>query len=172
MLDALLTTIRPYPHPILELVSSVSVLNGPNLNLLGTRRPEVYGSSTLAEVEKLCRQETDALGLDLVFRQTNSEGQLIDWIHEIGADVARGESIGAVLNPGALTHTSLALHDAIEGVELPVVEVHISNVHRREAVRHTSFVSPVARGIVIGFGVAGYSLAIRGLHQMFQRGSA
>jgi 3-dehydroquinate dehydratase II len=153
-------------------VGSVTVLNGPNLNLLGIRRPEVYGTTTLADVEKLCRVEADALGLDLVFRQTNSEGQLLDWIHEIGAAVKSGQSIGAVINPGALTHTSIALHDAIEGVELPVVEVHISNVHRREAFRHVSYVSPVARGIVMGFGVAGYALAIRGLHQMFQRGPA
>jgi 3-dehydroquinate dehydratase-2 len=145
-------------------MSSVSVLNGPNLNLLGTRRPEVYGTATLADVEKLCRTEADALGLDLVFRQTNAEGQLLDWIHEAGVEVARGTSIGAVLNPGALTHTSIALHDAIEGSDLPVVEVHISNVHQREAFRHISYVSPVARGVVIGFGVDGYPLAIRGLY--------
>jgi len=147
-------------------MTSVFVLNGPNLNLLGTRRPDLYGMSTLADVEKLCREEAAALDLDVVFRQSNSEGQLIDWIHEAGADVAMGGSIGAVLNPGALTHTSVALHDAIEGVGLPVIELHISNVHQREAFRQVSYISPVARGIVIGFGVAGYSLAIRGLHQL------
>ena len=153
-------------------MTSVFILNGPNLNLLGTRQPEVYGSATLADVEKLCREEADALGLDVVFRQTNTEGELIDWIHEAGRDVARGTSIGAVLNPGALTHTSIALHDAIEGVELPVVEVHISNVHRRESFRHVSYISPVARGIVVGFGVQGYVLAVRGLHELSERGRA
>jgi 3-dehydroquinate dehydratase-2 len=153
-------------------MTSVFVLNGPNLNLLGTRQPEVYGTATLADVEKLCREEADALGLDVVFRQTNAEGELIDWIHEAGRDVARGASIGAVLNPGALTHTSIALHDAIEGVELPVVEVHISNVHRRESFRHVSYISPVARGIVVGFGVQGYVLAVRGLHDLSERGRA
>jgi 3-dehydroquinate dehydratase-2 len=147
-------------------VSSIAVLNGPNLNLLGSRRPDVYGTATLANVEKLCRQETDALGLELIFRQTNAEGQLIDWIHQTGAEVARGESIGAVINAGALTHTSIALHDAIEAVDLPVVEVHISNVHRREEFRHVSYLSSVARGIVVGFGVEGYPLAIRGLHML------
>lgn len=153
-------------------MTSIFILNGPNLNLLGTRQPEVYGSATLADVEKLCREEADALGLDVVFRQTNTEGELIDWIHEAGRDVARGTSIGAVLNPGALTHTSIALHDAIEGVQLPVVEVHISNVHRRESFRHVSYISPVARGIVVGFGVQGYVLAVRGLHELSERGRA
>ncbi|WP_336208826.1 type II 3-dehydroquinate dehydratase [Nonomuraea sp. LPB2021202275-12-8] len=145
-------------------MTSVYVFNGPNLNLLGTRRPEVYGSTTLADVESMCRQECEALGLELVFGQSNHEGQLIDWIQEAGAEVWAGRSIGAVFNPGAFTHTSVALHDAIEGVELPVVEVHISNVHQREPFRHRSYVSPVARGIVVGFGVHGYVLGLRGLH--------
>jgi 3-dehydroquinate dehydratase-2 len=147
-------------------MTSVLVLNGPNLNLLGTRKPEVYGSTTLADVEDLCRETAEELGLELDFRQSNHEGQLIDWIHEAGPRVAAGESIGAVLNPGAFTHTSVALHDAIEGVSLPLVELHVSNVHRREEFRHHSFVSPVASGIVVGFGVAGYPLAIRGLHAL------
>jgi 3-dehydroquinate dehydratase-2 len=150
------------------MVTSVVVINGPNLNLLGTRRPEVYGSATLADVEKMCAEAASALDLDLVFRQSNHEGQLIDWIQEAGADVAAGGCIGAVLNPGAFTHTSVALHDAIEGANLPVIEVHISNVHRREDFRHHSFVSPVARGIVVGFGVYGYVLAINGLHRITQ----
>ena len=145
-------------------MASVLVLNGPNLNLLGTRTPEVYGSATLADVEEMCRQEAGRLGLDLVFRQSNWEGQIIDWIHEEGAAVAAGTSIGAVYNPGAHTHTSVAIRDAIEGVGLPVVECHISNVHAREEFRHHSFISPVARGIVVGFGVLGYRLAIIGLH--------
>jgi 3-dehydroquinate dehydratase-2 len=146
-------------------MTSVLVLNGPNLNLLGTRKPEVYGTTTLADVEELCRVEAEKLGLELVFRQSNHEGQLIDWIHETGALVKSGESIGAVFNPGAVTHTSVALHDAIEGASLAVIEVHISNVHRREGFRHHSFISPVARGIVVGFGVHGYVLAIQGLHR-------
>jgi len=145
-------------------VTSVYVLNGPNLNLLGTRKPEVYGTTTLADVEEMCREEAAELSLDLRFRQSNHEGQLIDWIHEAGAEVKAGRCIGAVFNPGAYTHTSVALHDAIEGVELPVIELHISNVHAREPFRHHSYISPVARSIVVGFGVHGYVLALRGLH--------
>jgi 3-dehydroquinate dehydratase-2 len=151
-------------------MASVLILNGPNLNLLGTRKPEVYGTTTLADVEKLCTDAAAKLGLDVDFKQSNHEGQLIDWIHETGAAVKAGESIGAVFNPGAFTHTSAALHDAIEGASLPVIECHISNVHKREAFRHHSFISPVASGIVVGFGVHGYVLAIHGLHQLSQAG--
>jgi 3-dehydroquinate dehydratase-2 len=147
-------------------VTSVLVLNGPNLNLLGTRKPEVYGHTSLADVEQMCRAECVRLGLELVFRQSNHEGQLIDWIHEFGREVKAGNSIGAVFNPGAYTHTSVALHDAIEGAELPLVECHISNVHKREEFRHHSYISPVARGIIVGFGVQGYVLAINGLRQL------
>ena len=149
-------------------MASILVLNGPNLNLLGTRKPEIYGSTSIADVEEMCRQEAGKLGLDVVFRQSNHEGQLIDWIHETGAAVKAGESIGAVFNPGALTHTSVALHDAIEGASLPVIELHISNVHQREEWRHHSYISPVARGIIVGFGVQGYKMAIQGLHQLSQ----
>src|SRR3954468_23309570 len=113
-------------------MAAVLVLNGPNLNLLGTRKPEVYGTTTLADVEEMCRQKAGKLGLDVVFRQSNHEGQLIDWIHDSGAMVKAGQSIGAVYNPGAHTHTSVALHDAIEGASVPVIECHISNVHKRE----------------------------------------
>lgn len=144
-------------------MTSLLVLNGPNLNLLGLRRPEVYGTTTLADVEKLCRAETDRLGLTLDFRQSNHEGELVDWIQEGGAAARAGDCVGAVLNAGAYTHTSVALHDAIEGAGLPVVEVHISNVHQREEFRHRSLISPVAAGIVVGFGVQGYVLAIAGL---------
>jgi 3-dehydroquinate dehydratase II len=147
-------------------VRTVLVLNGPNLNLLGTREPDIYGSATLADAEQLCHEEAARLGLKVDFRQSNHEGQLIDWIQEAGTERAAGRLLGVVLNPGALTHTSLALHEAIVGARLPVVEVHVSNVHAREAVRHHSFVSPAARGIVVGFGVAGYPLAIRGLHDV------
>jgi len=147
-------------------MTTVLVLNGPNLNLLGTRKPEVYGSTSLADVEKMCEREADRLDLELVFRQSNHEGQLIDWIHEAGAAVKAGDCIGAVFNPGAFTHTSVALHDAIEGASLPLIECHISNVHKREEFRHHSFISPVAAGIIVGFGVHGYVLAIEGLRQL------
>src|SRR6266851_452627 len=113
-------------------MTSVLILNGPNLNLLGTREPEVYGRTTLAEVADMCRREAAELGLEVTFRQSNHEGQLIDWIHEAGPEVRAGRSIGAVFNPGAFTHTSVALHDAIEAVRLPVIELHVSNVHNRE----------------------------------------
>jgi 3-dehydroquinate dehydratase II len=149
-------------------MASVLILNGPNLNLLGTRKPEVYGTTTLADVEKLCTDAAAKLGLDVDFKQSNHEGQLIDWIHETGAAVKAGESIGAVFNPGAFTHTSVALHDAIEGASLPLIECHISNVHKREEFRHHSFISPVASGIIVGFGVYGYVLAIHGLYQLSQ----
>jgi 3-dehydroquinate dehydratase II len=151
-------------------MTSVLVLNGPNLNLLGTRKPEVYGSTTLGDVEKMCRDEAAGLGLELDFRQSNHEGELVDWIHEAGAKVKSGDCIGVVLNPAAFTHTSVALHDAIEGASVPLVEIHISNVHRREEFRHHSFISPIARGIVVGFGVHGYLLAIHGLHQLWEAG--
>ena len=147
-------------------MKTVMVLNGPNLNLLGTRKPEVYGTTSLADVEKLCRAEADRLGLELVFRQSNHEGRLIDWIHEAGVQVKAGTAIGVVLNAGAYTHTSIALHDAIEGSDLPVIEVHISNVHAREEFRHHSFISPVARGVIVGFGTHGYVLGLRGLHAL------
>ena len=147
-------------------MTAVLVLNGPSLNLLGTRKPEVYGSTTLADVETRCREEAGKLGLDPEFRQSNHEGQLIDWIHECGVQVKAGTSIGAVFNPGAYTHTSVALHDAIEGASVPVIEIHISNVHAREQFRHHSYISPVARGTVVGFGVYGYVLAIQGLYEL------
>ena len=151
-------------------MASILILNGPNLNLLGTRKPEVYGTTTLADVEKLCADAAAKLGIDVDFKQSNHEGQLIDWIHETGAAVKAGESIGAVFNPGAFTHTSVALHDAIEGASLPLIECHISNVHKREEFRHHSFISPVASGIIVGFGVHGYVLAIQGLHQLSPAG--
>jgi 3-dehydroquinate dehydratase-2 len=147
-------------------MTSVAVINGPNLNLLGTRKPEVYGRTTLADVEQKCRNDAEALGLKLTFLQSNYEGQIIDWIHEIGAAVKAGDSIGAVYNPGAHTHYSYAIRDAIEGASLPVIELHISNVHARDEWRHHSVVSPLARGIIVGFGVLGYSLAITGIYEL------
>jgi 3-dehydroquinate dehydratase II len=141
----------------------ILVLNGPNLNLLGQREPAVYGAATLADVEALCRDAAVKAGATAECRQSNHEGVLIDWIHEAGAAWRAGTLIGVVFNAGAFTHTSVALHDAIKGSGVPVVEVHISNVHAREAFRHHSYLSPVAAGIVVGFGIDGYALAIQGL---------
>jgi 3-dehydroquinate dehydratase-2 len=141
----------------------VIVLNGPNLNLLGQREPAVYGAATLADVEALCRDTGERLGVEVECLQSNHEGVLIDALHAAGRGVKTGEVLGVVFNPGAYTHTSVALHDAIKGAEVPVVEIHISNVHARESFRHHSYVSPAAAGIVVGFGIGGYVLAIEGL---------
>ncbi len=139
------------------------VLNGPNLNLLGTREPAVYGSQTLADVQALCQQACATHGFALDFRQSNHEGVLVDWLHEAGRLHAAGELAGVVLNAGAYTHTSVALHDAIKGTGILLIELHISNVHAREAFRHHSFISPAAKAVMAGFGVKGYALAIAGL---------
>ncbi|MDQ6880716.1 MAG: type II 3-dehydroquinate dehydratase [Pseudomonadota bacterium] len=139
------------------------VLNGPNLNLLGTREPQVYGSQTLAEVEKLCAQACTTHGFKLDFRQSNHEGVLVDWIQEAGRGQQHGTVAGVVLNAGAYTHTSIALHDAIKGAGVTLIELHISNVHAREAFRHHSFISPAARAVMAGLGVQGYALAIAAL---------
>jgi len=147
-------------------MKTVYVLNGPNLNLLGTREPAVYGSATLADVERLCSEACTRQGLALEFRQSNHEGQLVDWIHEAGRRHAAGELAGVVFNAGAYTHTSIALHDAVKGTGVTLIELHISNVHAREAFRHHSYLSPVARAVLCGFGVAGYALAIDGLAAM------
>lgn len=139
------------------------VLNGPNLNLLGAREPSIYGAGTLGDVEKLCAEACAQHGCALDFRQSNHEGQLIDWIHEAGHEHALGRLLGVVFNAGAYTHTSIALHDAIKGTAVPVIELHISNVHAREPFRHHSWLSPVARAVLAGFGLHGYALAIAGL---------
>lgn len=144
-------------------MSTIMVLNGPNLNLLGSREPAQYGHETLADVEVMCRDAAKELGHEIDFRQSNHEGVLIDYIHEAGRRIKEGEVLGVVFNPGAYTHTSIALHDAIKGAEVPVIEVHISNVHARESFRHHSYISPVAAGIVVGMGVQGYVLGIQGL---------
>ncbi len=143
-----------------RMSDTIHVLNGPNLNLLGTREPEVYGRATLADVAELCRAEAGRHGLQVVFRQTNSEGTLVDYIHE-----ARGAR-GIVLNAGAYTHTSIALADAVAGVGVPMIEVHLSNVFAREPFRHQSFLSPVAKGVICGFGPQSYVLAIAAFAQM------
>ena len=141
----------------------VLVLNGPNLNLLGTREPDVYGAATLDDVLRLCRGEARRWGLDVEARQSNHEGVLVDWLQEAGRAHTAGELVGVVLNAGAYTHTSVALRDAIAGTGLPVVEVHVSNVHAREPFRQASYLSAVAAGVVVGFGVDGYPLAVAGL---------
>lgn len=144
-------------------MKTVLVLNGPNLNLLGTREPGVYGSATLADVEKMCEQVCAGHGLRLDFRQSNHEGELVDWLHEAGRAQAAGTLAGVILNAGAYTHTSVALHDAIKGTGVLLIELHISNVHAREAFRHHSYISPVATAVMAGWGVRGYPLAIAGL---------
>ncbi|WP_236208098.1 type II 3-dehydroquinate dehydratase [Pseudomonas tohonis] len=132
------------------------VLNGPNLNLLGTREPSTYGHETLADIDRLCRETGAALGLEIECRQTNNEGQLIDWIHQ-----ARGRCAGILINPGAWTHTSVAIRDALVASELPVIEVHLSNVHKREAFRQHSFVSAIAVGVICGLGSDGYRAGVQ-----------
>ena len=144
-------------------MKKILVLNGPNLNLLGTREPAVYGSATLADVEALCRDTGARLGVAIECRQSNHEGELVGWIHEAGAAQRSGELLGVVFNAGAYTHTSVALHDAIKGTGVQLVELHISNVHAREPFRHHSFLSSVATGIVVGFGIDGYALAIEAM---------
>ena len=144
-------------------MKTILILNGPNLNLLGTREPAVYGATTLADVETMCRQAGARLGFAIDCRQSNHEGVLLDAIHEAGRAHAAGTHAGVILNAGAYTHTSVALHDAIKGAALPVIELHITNVHAREAFRHHSWISPAAAGIIVGFGVDGYILAIEAI---------
>lgn len=140
------------------MVKRVLVLNGPNLNLLGSREPDIYGAATLGDVEALCLQTGAEIGLDVDFRQSNHEGELITWIHG-----SRQTADAILINPAAYSHTSLAIHDALKGVGLPVAEVHISNIHQREAFRHHSYVSAVAFGVICGFGIAGYRMALMAL---------
>ncbi len=144
-------------------MKSILVLNGPNLNLLGIREPEQYGSTTLADVEALCIEEGKRLGIEVSCLQSNHEGELVEAIHGAREGVLNGSCLGVVFNAGAYTHTSIALHDAIKGAEVPVIEVHISNVHARESFRHHSYLSPAAAGIIVGLGVDGYLLGINAL---------
>ena len=146
-------------------MKTVYVFNGPNLNLLGTREPQIYGAQTLADVEALCREACARHGLALDFRQSNHECELVTWIHEAGKAQAEGRAAGVILNAGAYTHTSIALHDAIKGAGALVIELHISNVHARESFRHHSYISPAAKAVMAGFGVGGYALAIADLAQ-------
>jgi 3-dehydroquinate dehydratase-2 len=140
-------------------MSQIYVLNGPNMNLLGTREPDKYGRATLADVEKLCAETAKRFGLELVFRQSNIEGELINWIHEAHAKKAAG----IVINPAGYTSTSIAILDALLAVSLPVIEIHITNIHARESFRQKSYISKAAKAVIAGFGIEGYALAIIGL---------
>lgn len=137
------------------MAGTLYILNGPNLNLLGTREPDIYGTTTLDEIAALCDEKARAGGFTTDFRQTNAEGELVTWIQE-----ARTKAAAVIINAGAYTHTSVAVLDALTMCDIPVVEVHLSNPYARETFRHTSFVSPVATGVICGFGANGYALAI------------
>lgn len=141
----------------------IFVLNGPNLNLLGTREPEIYGTGTLDDLETLCAETAEGLGIAIDFRQTNMEGELISWVHE-----ARGRAGGLIINPAGYSHTSIALMDAIQALDIPVLEVHLSNIHKREAFRHHSYTSLAADGVICGLGFAGYRLALIALSDILE----
>ena len=145
-----------------RMAKPIFVLNGPNLNLLGTREPEIYGTTTLADIEAMCATRANALGLSVDFRQSNSEGELVTWIQD-----ARTQASAIIINAAAYTHTSIALADALSAADLPTVEVHLSNIYKREAFRHISYISPVALGLVCGFGASGYLLALDALKTHF-----
>jgi len=138
---------------------TIYIINGPNLNLLGTREPETYGRATLADIEKLCAATAKQHGYAIEFRQSNREGELVDWIQEAG----KNKAAGIVINAAGYTTTSIAILDALLAVKLPAVEVHISNIHARESFRHNSYISRAARAVICGFGAEGYALAIAGL---------
>ena len=137
------------------MADPIYILNGPNLNLLGSREPEIYGSETLADIETACAARAAEYGLKTVFRQSNHEGELVDWIQE-----ARDKACALILNAGAYTHTSIAIHDALRALEIPIIETHLSNPAAREAFRVHSYVSTVATGLISGFGAIGYELAV------------
>jgi 3-dehydroquinate dehydratase-2 len=149
------------------MAATIYILNGPNLNLLGVREPEVYGRQTLADIEKMCRDTAKKYGLDVAFRQSNVEGELVNWLQE-----ARTKAAGVILNAGAYTHTSIAIHDALRATSMPVVEVHLSNPYAREQFRHRSYISAVAKGVICGFGAHGYVLAIEALASVLASGKA
>jgi 3-dehydroquinate dehydratase-2 len=141
----------------------VHILNGPNLNLLGEREPAIYGRQTLQDIERLCRSRADELGLSIVFRQTNSEGELVSFIQD-----AHREAAGILINAAAFSHTSIAVLDALKGAALPVIEVHLSNIFKREAFRHHSYVSQIAEGVICGLGAQGYVLALEALARLIE----
>lgn len=142
----------------------IAVLNGPNMNLLGLRQPEMYGRATLDDVEALCAETAEQLGLAIDFRQTNGEGELVGWVQEM-----RGRAAGIIINPAGYTTTSIALLDALLASELPVIEVHVSNIHRREAFRHNSYVSKAAVGVIAGLGITGYALALQAMAEIVEQ---
>ena len=144
------------------MTSLVYVLNGPNLNMLGVREPEIYGTETLADLRVRTEKAAAKNGISVDFRQSNHEGDIVDWIQEAGAN----KVLGVVLNPGGLTHTSVSVHDAIKGIKVPVIETHISNIHAREPWRNHSYVSFAAKAVICGFGINGYALAIDGLAEL------
>ena len=150
-------------HKAETMAKRVLVLNGPNLNLLGTREPDIYGASTLRDVEQLCAGTGKELGMTVDVRQTNSEGEMVTWIQD-----ARKTADAILINPAAYSHTSVAIPDALKAIGLPVVEVHLSNIHQREPFRHHSYVSSVAFGVICGFGVTGYRLALEALAEKLQ----
>jgi 3-dehydroquinate dehydratase II len=141
-----------------NMKQKVFILNGPNLNMLGKREPGIYGAATLSDIEALCRAEAELLGIDIEFRQSNNEGDLVSWVQEAGEQRAL-----VLINPAAYTHTSIALHDAIRAAAVTLVEVHISNIHARESFRHQSYVSSLAKGVLCGFGIDGYIMGLRAL---------
>jgi 3-dehydroquinate dehydratase-2 len=141
----------------------ILVLNGPNLNLLGSREPEVYGTGTLDDLETLCAETAEGIGIAIDFRQSNIEGELISWVQE-----ARGRAAGLIINPAGYSHTSIALMDAVLALDIPVIEVHLSNIHKREAFRHNSYMSRAADGVICGLGFAGYRLALIALSDILE----
>lgn len=145
------------------MIQPIYLLNGPNLNLLGEREPDVYGSSSLSDVESRCQRLAEQEGIRMVFRQSNHEGELVDWIQE-----ARQNASGVIINAGAYTHTSVAIHDALLALELPIIELHISNVFKREEFRQHSYISKPATAVMCGFGVEGYELAILGIKRLLK----
>ena len=145
------------------MTTTIHILNGPNLNLLGVREPALYGSTTLSQIEQLCRRVTAELGLGCEFRQSNHEGVLVDWVHE-----ARERAAAVVINPAGLSFRSIPLLDALKALDKPIAEVHITNIHRRDELYQKSLVSLAATGVICGFGAFGYELAIRALHDQLQ----
>ena len=155
--------IRLEPNTVPN-TDTILILNGPNLNLLGAREPDIYGHETLADIEQACSDRAIALGLGIESRQSNSEGELVDWIQD-----AATRYVGIIINPAAYTHTSVAIMDALKQLECPVIEVHLSNIFQRESFRHHSYVSPVANGMVCGFGGTGYILALEAMAELLKR---
>lgn len=143
------------------MTANIVILNGPNLNMLGSREPEIYGKTTLADIEKLCADAAKKLGMSVSFKQSNHEGDLVDWIQEAGKSAQ-----GLILNAGGYTHTSVAIHDALKTVTVPIIEVHLSNIYQRESFRHHSYISPLAKAVICGLGAKGYVAALEAMAQL------